>query len=296
MRLTSLSESLSARTLPAAVAAGLLFAGGALLGPLSDDASRASRPGGAEGVRATAGEGVLLASLGGLRTFVADAFWLRAYVMWERRDRAGCSLFARTACSLAPETPYFRTGYANWLAFDFPHWTLRESGGYGRVPAAEREARHRRDALAALKFLEDEMARDPREPSLPLLASEVAHIKLKDRGLAASYSRRAAETPAAPWRAVADYVGYLDADGRRAEAFRWLDARGSRRPVGSPDPVLSYAAFLWSTGQKSRAVSWLRDYAQFRPPGSARDEALRWASRMETSERSSGRAGESPGP
>ncbi|GBL28003.1 hypothetical protein EMGBS8_19510 [Verrucomicrobiota bacterium] len=36
----------------------------------------------------TLGQGVLLGILGGLRTVVADATWLRSYVFWEKRDRA----------------------------------------------------------------------------------------------------------------------------------------------------------------------------------------------------------------
>lgn len=73
------------RRIPAALrtAAGVLavlVAAGAALGPLADDASRAARPAGVAGTgeftREMAGEGLLVGSLGGLRTLLGDAFWL----------------------------------------------------------------------------------------------------------------------------------------------------------------------------------------------------------------------------
>ncbi len=267
-----------------------LVAAGAALGPLADPASRASRPtpvgAGAPFTPEVAGEGLLAASLGGLRTLVADAFWLRAYVMWERKDRAACTVFARSACALAPESAYFRDGYATWLALDFPHWTVRERGGFRRVPQPEQDAIHRRDALEALAFLEKEMARDPDEPRYPELAGQIASMKLKDRALSAEYYRRCAETPSTPWHAAMHFVGMLDSDGRRAEAFAWLAGHAKRLPAGASDPAISYGAYLANTGQRESAVSWLRDYARSLPADSpSRREALAHGDRLASPER-----------
>jgi len=66
----------------------------------------------------TLGQGVLLGILGGLRTVVADLTWIRSYVLWERRERAGCEALMRAACALDPHSRYFweNTGYT--VGFD----------------------------------------------------------------------------------------------------------------------------------------------------------------------------------
>jgi hypothetical protein len=53
------------------------------------------------------GQGVLLGILGGFRTVVADGAWIRSYVLWERRDRAGCEALMRTSCLLDPRARFF---------------------------------------------------------------------------------------------------------------------------------------------------------------------------------------------
>ena len=236
------------RRIPAALrtAAGVLavlVAAGAALGPLADDASHAARPAGVAGkgefTREMAGEGLLVASLGGMRTLLADAFWLRSYVMWVRQDRAACTLFARTACALAPETPYFREVYANRMAFDFPHWAVRERGGVFRVPEVEQAAVHRREALAAIAYLDKEMVRYPDEPRLPLVAGEIADIKLRDRARAAAYYRRSAESPSGPWYPAMLYTNYLEESGRVREAAEWLHRYAHSRPEGSASRLIA---------------------------------------------------------
>lgn len=217
-------------------AVSALIAAGALFGPLADGASRATQPEGFSfretSVREAAGEGVLTATLGGLRTLVADVFWLRAYVMWERRDRAACDAYARAACALAPETPYFRKEYATWLGFDFSHWTIRRLGGRN-MPQPEQDVLHRRDANAALDWLDGEMKRSPSEPGYPLVAGHIASRKLKEHLRAAAYYRRAAETPDAPLTPALEYANYLWSVGRGDEAAGWLRTYAARLPEGS---------------------------------------------------------------
>jgi hypothetical protein len=222
-----------------------LIAAGALFGPLADGASRATQPEGFSFREASIGEaaasGVLTASLGGLRTLAADVFWLRAYVMWERRDRAACDTYARAACALAPETPYFRKEYANWLAFEFPHWTVRRLGGRSKVPQPEQDILHRRDANAALAWLDAEMHRTPTEPNYPLAAGQITRMKLKDHPRAAAYYRRAAETPEAPLTPALEYAHYLWNEGRGDEAAAWLRSYAARVPAGSRSQVYAQA-------------------------------------------------------
>lgn len=228
------------KAFPVAGTVAALIAAGAVFGPLADGASRATQPAGFSfrdaSVREAAASGVLTASLGGLRTLVADVFWLRAYVMWEHRDRAACDTFARAACALAPETPYFRKEYANWLAFDFPGWTIRRLGGRN-MPQGEQDILHRRDADAALAWLDAEMKRAPTVPDYPLVAGHITRLKLKDHPRAAAYYRRAAETPEAPLTPALEYAHHLLNEGRGDEAVAWLRAYAARVPAGSRSQV-----------------------------------------------------------
>lgn len=214
------------RCAPALLCWAALAVVGTALGPLSDRASRLTLPESfsfrGEDTLKAAGQGVLTASLGGLRTLVADVFWLRAYSMWERRERASCTTYALTACALAPETSYFRDGYANWLAFDFPHWTIRDGGGYRKVSGDLQRAINRRDALAGLAFLDASIQRDPDTTRYFIVGSQIANVKLKDPDLASGYDRRAAETSSAPIVSASLYAGYLIAHGRRDEARAWF--------------------------------------------------------------------------
>ena len=223
------------RTAPALAIIATLMATGSALAPLAERAGRASRPaGGSASTRAAAGEGLMLASLGGLRTLTADAFWLRAYICWEKQDRAGCTTYAELACTLAPETPAFREGFCNWLAFDMPHWALREAGGRARIGAEGEAAIHRRHAEQALARLDKESQAEPDDPRYPLLAGQIRDIKLKDPAAAAESYRRAAETHAAPWYPAWLYAEKLLMAGRTAEAAAFMRRYASRTPEGSP--------------------------------------------------------------
>lgn len=221
------------RFLTTAGACAALALAGTALEPLAAPASRATRPAGVAPHHASAGEGLLLASLGGMRTLAADAFWLRGYVMWERRDRAACTTFAKLACALSPETPSFRTGYASWLAFDFPHWSIAEAGGVFKVGEADREKFNRTDALEALTFIDDAMAREPDDARYGLLGGQICDIKLKDRDRAATYYQKASETTAAPWYPTWLYADKLVLTGRVDEARAFMRRYANRVPPGS---------------------------------------------------------------
>lgn len=222
---------------------------GTALGPLADGAARASYPKNfARSLAASpeaAGEGVLVGALGGLRTMTADIFWLRAYSMWERRERASCTTYARVALALAPDNRFIREGYAQWLAYDFPVWSIRDLGGMNRVPEPEQEAIHRRDSRAGIAFLEDSLIRDPDTTRYLIVASQIANIKLKDEELAAGFHRRAAETPSAPLFSAALYAGYLIRHGRSDEARDWF---------------LRYIDRLIAQGAGHRGALWITNY------------------------------------
>lgn len=235
----------------AGILAVMVFTG-VVLAPLTDPASKGTRPRrfsfAAADARELATEG-LLVSAGSLRTLAADAAWLRAYIMTERSDRGSCAAYARLACALAPDNPAFREGYANWLAYDFPHWTIRSLGGFDKVPKSVSDGIFKADANAAMDYLKAEMRRDPDEFRYPMVASEISVIKFRDPDLAASYDRQAAETPAAPWAPALRYARRLAETGRLREAVDWLSAYAARRPEGS---MAREVAEEWLTPARER--------------------------------------------
>ena len=224
-----------------AVLAAMILTGVAIA-PFGDPASVATRPARFSFAKAEprelATEGMLV-SAGGLRTLAADAAWLRAYVMSEKQDRGSCSAYARLACALAPENSYFREGYANWLALDFPHWTITALGGYMQVPENVRNALFKTDALAALDYLKGEMARNPDEYRYPILAGQIVIIKFKDIERGAAYDRQAAGTPAKPWPPALRYANHLANNGKQAEAVAWMKAYAARCRPGTINRALA---------------------------------------------------------
>ena len=203
-----------------ASAALLLSAGAA-----SDRSWAAVRPCipelGARQLELTAGQGVLLGVLGGLRTVVADVSWLRSYVLWERKEEAGCEALMRLACTLDPHARYFweQTGFA--VGLDMANWEIRRRGGYARLSKEVQDhvfAAYARKGIAVL----EEGARTSRNraPFL-IVAGQLAEMKVRDPRLAATYYRAAAESEDAPWYAARFAARTAWEAGDRAQAYSW---------------------------------------------------------------------------
>jgi hypothetical protein len=150
----------------------------------------------------TLGQGVLLGILGGLRTVVADLTWIRSYVLWERRDRAGCAGAHARRLRLGSALALFleNAGYA--VGFDLAHWEIRRRGGYASVPGETQERLSKSYARRGIEILEEGRKHAKTTTPLVLCAAQLAEIKLKDHGLASRYYREAAEAPDAPWYAA----------------------------------------------------------------------------------------------
>lgn len=198
----------------------------AAVGSLAERSWRVVRPAipeiGRKELEPTLGQGVLLGVLGGLRTVVADLTWIRSYVLWERRDRAGCEALMRAACALDPHSRYFweNTGYI--VGFDLAHWEIRKRGGYDRVPKETQERLFVAYARKGIAVLEEGLGRTKTPTPLLLCAAQLAELKVKDHALSARYYLRAAEAPDAPWYAARICAQVLWEDGRRQEAYRWF--------------------------------------------------------------------------
>src|SRR5688572_5858927 len=87
---------------------------------------------------AAAGQGVTLALLGGFRALVADALWIRMYVVWERRDLPGTQSLIQLVTAVDPRPTYFWINGARILANDLAVWRIEAAGGYEAIgPATE---------------------------------------------------------------------------------------------------------------------------------------------------------------
>ncbi|MEY4307551.1 MAG: hypothetical protein RJA95_919, partial [Verrucomicrobiota bacterium] len=173
---------------------GLLVLGA---GALAESSWRRVRTGipeiGRKELEPSLGQGVLLGVLGGLRTVVADIAWIRSYVFWERRDRAGCEALMRSACALDPHARYFWENAGLRIGLDMAHWEIRRRGGYAKVPAETQQRLFQQYGRRGLDVLEEGMGYARNRTALLLAAGFLAEGKLKDVGLAANYYRQAAE-------------------------------------------------------------------------------------------------------
>lgn len=229
------------RFLPWVASVALILAAGGFAGA----SWRSVRPSipeiGRKDLEPTLGQGVLLGVLGGLRTLVADLTWIRSYVLWERKERAGCEALMRAACALDPYSRYFweHTGYV--VGFDLAHWEIRRRGGYDKVPAEIQERLFKSYARRGIEILEEGSVRSRVSTPLLLVIAQLAEIKLKDHSLSARYYRQAAEAPDAPWYAARICAQVMWEDGRRAEAYRWFRQYWTSRMLphgdGFPDDL-----------------------------------------------------------
>jgi hypothetical protein len=230
------------RRLPSWLLAGTLLL---LAGQVAEKAWSSIRPNipeiGRRELEPTLGQGVLLGILGGFRTVVADLTWIRSYVLWERKDRAGCEALMRAACALDPHARYFweNTGYA--IGFDLAHWEIRRRGGYAKVPTETQTRLFHDYARRGIALLDEGVGHAKSVTPLLLISAQLAEIKLGDHGLAARYYRRAAEAPDAPWFAARLCAQLTWEDGRRAEAYRWYrdywTSRMQPKEDGFPDDL-----------------------------------------------------------
>lgn len=171
---------------------------------------------------AAAGQGVTLALLGGFRALVADAAWIRTYVLWEKRDLPATETLIRLVVALDPRPVYFWINGARMLAYDFPVWRIEGSGGFDAVPSSEQERIGQEQAALALRHLEAAMAFHPANADLWIERANIQLNRLGDVAGAAESYRRAWEQPRAPFYAARMHAELLRRAGRKAEALAWL--------------------------------------------------------------------------
>lgn len=205
------------------VIGGLWFAG--VIAQLSWEKVRVSIPEmGKKEIEPSLGQGVLLGILGGFRTVVADGSWIRSYVLWEKRDRAGCEALMRTACVLDPRARFFweNTGYV--IGYDMAHWEIRKRGGYFKVSPEIQDDLFKKYARYGLNVFEEGVKYTGGNVGILISAGQLAEIKMKDYTLASSYYKRASENKNAPWFVYFMCARTLWESGQTQAAYDWYRA------------------------------------------------------------------------
>jgi tetratricopeptide (TPR) repeat protein len=171
---------------------------------------------------AAAGQGVTLALLGGFRALVADAAWVRMYVIWEKHDLPGTETLIRFVTAIDPRPVYFWLNGARILAYDLAAWRIQAAGGYEGAAASVQQRIAREQAELALRHLEAAIAFHPANPDLWVERANIELNRLGDVAAAAESYRRAWEQPRAPYYAARLHAELLRKLGRKADALGWL--------------------------------------------------------------------------
>lgn len=180
-----------------------------------------------------AGQGVTLALLGGFRTLVADATWIRMYAAWEERDLAATQTFVELVTAIDPRPAYFWINGARILAHDLSAWRYEAAGGDAAGPAVERRI-DREQGMSALRHLEAAMAFHPANPDLWIERAAIQVTRLRDLPGAAESYRRAWELPRAPFYAARLHAEMLRRAGQAEDAWRFLVRVHPTLPAGDP--------------------------------------------------------------
>lgn len=171
---------------------------------------------------AAAGQGVTLALLGGFRALVADAVWIRMYVLWERHDLPGTQSLIQLVTAIDPRPLYFWLNSARILAHDFSAWRIQAAGGYDAAgPAVEARVSQEQGTLA-LALLSEAATYHPASADLWIERANIELHRLRDLAAAAESYRRAWEQPRAPYYAARLHAELLRRQDRKAEALEWL--------------------------------------------------------------------------
>lgn len=140
-----------------------------------------------------AGNGGVLAAVGGFRALAADLLWLEANLAWERRDAARTLALLEAVVAVDERPEYFWVNGARIIAWDLPTWA-----GDPAQPAAVRRAAARAHAERALRWLERAVAVRGDTPGVRVEMARIRHQVLGDLPGAAAEYGRAARLPGAP--------------------------------------------------------------------------------------------------
>lgn len=178
-----------------------------------------------------AGQGMLLATLGGFRSLLADLQWLRTTSAWDKEDTAKTLASIQFTVAIDPRPAFFWRNGARMIGYDMRHWDSAIDGiGNGSQEAASEEL-----ALAAINFLRLAMRQHPEDYTFPVDIGHIYMNRLNDyEAAAATYLFVHENYPEAPY-----YIGRLHAQllqkaGKLAEAYKFLTRAYEKLPAKDP--------------------------------------------------------------
>lgn len=205
------------------------------------------------------------------RPLLADLLWLRANVLWERRERSQLTGVLRAVVAIDPRPLPFWLNGARMMAYDFPAWRIAELGGSAAIPAAVQHHLRLEQAEQALAWLDRARAFHPRAPAILVEQANICLYALQDPARAAEGYRQAAELPQAPAYAGRLHARLLRVLGKREEALAWLIRLQTRLAQEGPSAADTLAREEIRELEEELQIPF-RD--RFQPgPGAAKREA-----------------------
>ncbi|MFP4157101.1 MAG: tetratricopeptide repeat protein [Opitutales bacterium] len=186
------------------------------------------------GVEDALGQGMVLGLLGGFRAILADFLWIQTNSVWEKRDRAKLDAMVRLVTTLDPRPEFFWINSARMIAYDVPHWRIREEGGHQAVPEARQAAIDLEQAEQAFLLLEQALEHHPDHPRLYLEIGQIYLNRLDDPARAAPWFRKAWEQPGAPHFSARIYAELLRRQGKLEAAYAFLTDLHRELPDDNP--------------------------------------------------------------
>lgn len=186
------------------------------------------------GMEGALGQGVIVGMLGGFRAVMADFLWIQTNTVWEDRERAKLDTMIRLVTSIDPRPLFFWTNSARMIAYDVPHWRIREEGGYQAVPKSRQKEIDLEQAEKAFAYIRRALKFHPDDPRLFLEIGQIYLNRLDDPVQAAPWFLRASEQPGAPYFAARIYAELLRRQGKNAQAYDFLKGLFRRLPDGDP--------------------------------------------------------------
>lgn len=186
------------------------------------------------GMEGAMGQGIIIGMLGGFRSIMADFLWIQTNAVWEQRERAKLDSMVRLVTSIDPRPEFFWINGARMIAYDVPHWRIREEGGYREVPDWRQEEIAREQAEQAFALIRRALEFHPDHPRLLLEIGQIYLNRLEDPAKAAPWFLRASEQPGAPYFAARIYAQLLRRQGEDAQAYDFLKGLFHRLPDDDP--------------------------------------------------------------
>lgn len=228
------------------MALAFLLVVGLLTRPIEAPAWKRVRAGQPElnlaGMEGALGQGIIAGMLGGFRSIMADFLWIQTNSVWEDQERAKLDSMVRLVTSIDPRPEFFWINSARMVAYDVPHWRIREEGGYQEVPEWRQEEIDREQAEQAFALIRRALEFHPDSPQLYLEIGQIYMIRLEDPAQAAPWFLRASEQPGAPYFAARIYAELLRRQGKDAQAYEFL--KGLHRRLPDDDPYAQKGIIL----------------------------------------------------